>query len=518
MRRLKAGVIVVVSVALLAACSGGGTSGGSQAKEADPSATLTFFDSAPNPNLDPTDPINDSSFSQATLFAVYDRLVGFDPDGVPEPQLATEWSYSDDLKTVTLKLREGVTFHDGEPFDAAAVKANLERSKKVGDAAGNTVKAAAAEIDSVETPDDLTAVIHLNTPDGGFVYSLGTQIGMMLSPAVLDGSTGLDLQPIGAGPYKVDEFKPSDTTTFSRYDDYWDGKEDRPAKLVVKYVVDANTRLNAARSGEATVSLVTPAQVSGAEAGGLETIVNPTASQWTYYLNTSRALKDVRVRQALMYAIDRDTIAEALSFNTGQPTVQLIPEGAPGHVDGAEKQYPYDPEKAKALLEEAGHADGLTLNYILLNSPEYSQITDVIQQQLGEVGIDLKITQVDIAQASMFMQGTGDIMLARWGGRADQLATLKTVVGTGGTYAPAGAVSQELDDALAKAESFSFEEPGRADWLTTANQEVIDQAANVPVMTRSNIYAFKDGCIDGLTKYLAAGSNDWRDVTVGSGC
>jgi peptide/nickel transport system substrate-binding protein len=222
-RRFRAGVIAVISVVSLAACSGG-SSGGSAAKEADPNETLTFIDSAPNPNLDPTDPLNDSSFSQATLFAVYDRLVGFDADGVPEPQLATEWSYSKDLKTVTLKLREGVTFHDGEPFNAAAVKANLERSKEVGDAAGATVKAAAAEVESVETPDDLTAVVHLNTPDGGFVYSLGTQIGMMLSPAVLDGSTGLDLKPVGAGPYKVDDFKPSDTTTFSRYDDYWDAK------------------------------------------------------------------------------------------------------------------------------------------------------------------------------------------------------------------------------------------------------------------------------------------------------
>lgn len=517
MRRFKAGVIAVISVALLAACSGG-ASGGTGAKEADPGATLTFVDSAPNPNLDPADPLNDSSFSQASLFAVYDRLVGFDPDGVPEPQLATEWSYSEDLETVTLKLREDVTFHDGEPFDAAAVKANLERSKKVGDAAGNTMKAAAAEIESIEAPDDLTAVIHLNKPDGGFVYSLGTQIGMMLSPAVLDGSTGLDLEPIGAGPYQVEEFKPSDTTTFSRYDEYWEAKEDRPAKFVVKYVVDSNTRLNAVRSGEATVSLVTPAQVSGAEAGGLETVVNPTASRWTGYLNTSRVLKDVRIRQALMYAIDRDTIAKALSFNTGEPTVQLIPEGAPGHVDGAEDQYPYDPDRAKALLAEAGYADGLTLSYILLNSPEYSQIADVLQQQLGEVGIELKITQVDIAQATMFMQGTGDMMVARWGGRADQLGTLKTVVGNGGTYAPAGAVTKKLEDALAKAESFSFEMPERAEWLTAASQEAIDQAASVPIMTRSNIYAFKEGCIEGLTKYLAAGSNDWRDVTVGAGC
>jgi peptide/nickel transport system substrate-binding protein len=412
-----------------------------------------------------------------------------------------------------------VTFHDGQPLDSAAVKANLERSKSVGDAAGSTVRAAAAEIASVDTPDSSTVTINLTKPDGGFVYALGTQIGMMISPSSLDGSAGLDLDPVGAGPYVAEDFKPTDTATFARFDDYWDDSEERPAKFVVKYVTDATTRLNAVRSGQSTVSLITPSQLSTAESSGLEVVVNPTSSRWTLYLNTSRVMKDERIRQAMMYAIDRESIASALSFDTGEPTVSLIPGGAPGSIEDAEADYPYDVEKAKELMSEAGYPDGgLTISYILLNSPEYSQLTDVLQEQLAAIGIKLDVSQIDISQAASFTAGTGDMMLARWGGRADQLATLNVVVGPDGTYAPGGVVTPELEQALQQAGQFSIDDPQRAVALQDANQETISQAATVPIMTRANIYAFKPGCVAGLEEYLASGSNDWRDVTVSSGC
>lgn len=522
MRKSLTAITALVCALSLAACGGGKSSpGGTDATAPDKNATLTFLDSAPNSSLDPAAVANDSSFSQAVLYAIYDRLIGFDAKGDFIPQLATKWAYADgDLSTLTLTLRTGVKFQDGTPFDADAVKANLERSMSLGaEDAGKTLLGAASKIKSVEASDPTTVVIKLAGPDGGFLFNLGTQMGMMISPKSLDGATGIDLKPIGAGPFTLTDFKPTNTTTMKRNDDYWDGPKDRPAKMVVKYVVDTNTRLNAVRSGEATVSLLTPSQVAAAKSAGLESVVNPTASRWNIYLNTSRQLKDPLVRQALMHAIDRKAIAKALSFNTGEPTVQLIPEGAPGHVDGAESAYPYDPAKAKALLKEAGFDNGLTLDYILLNSPEYSQLTDVLQQQFLAVGVTVKITSLDISQAGVFNSGKqGDMMLARWGGRADQLETLDVVVGPGGSYAPGGAVSTILSDALEAAAGFEVGEPERDVAIKAANQEAIDQAATVPVMTRANIYSFKPGCIGGLKQYLASGSNDWRDVTVGAGC
>jgi peptide/nickel transport system substrate-binding protein len=520
LRRTILATLLAGLVGFTAACGGGGTSTTTSGKTPDKNATLTYMDSAPNASLDPALAGNDSSFAQAALFAVYDRLLGFDGKGNLIPQLATKWEYaSGDLSTLTLTLRTGVKFQDGTAFDANAVKANLERSQKLGADAGSTVKAGASEISSITAPDPNTVVLKLSRPDGGFVYNLGIQLGMMISPTSLDGTSGPQLKPVGAGPFKVDSFKPNDTTTTSRYDGYWDGPKNRPAKLVFKYVVDATTRLNALRSGQATVSLLTPAQLAQAKTAGLETVVNQTASRWNIYINTLNKLKDPKVRQALNYAIDRVNIAKALSFGTGQPTVQLIPDGAPGHIDGAESTYPYDAAKAKQLLADAGYPNGLTLDYILLNSPEYSQLTDVLQQQFAAIGVKLTIKQLDISQGTIFTEGkAADLMLARWGGRADPLATLNIVIGPKGTYAPGGAVTTKLSDDLTKAAGEQVTDPARADTLKAANQEAIDQAATLPVMTRANIYGYKSGCVSGLTQYLASGSNDWRDVTVGTGC
>lgn len=507
----------------LAACGGGsaGSSPGETQFKADTNATLTFMDSAPNSSLDPASVANDSSFSQAALYAIYDRLLGFDNKGNVVPQLATKWEYAKgDLSTIDLTLREGVTFQDGTVFDAQAVKSNLERSKSLGaQDAGKTVRGAAAEIAAVEVPDAVHVMIKLKSPDGGFLYDLASQLGMMISPKSLDGSSGVNLKPIGAGPFSVTDFQPTNTTSMARYDKYWDGTKGRPAKLVVKYVIDSNTRLNAVRSGQATVALATPSQVGTAKSSGLDTIVNPTASRWTIYLNTSNKLKDPRVRQALMYAVDRKSIAKALTFDTGKPTVQLIPDGTPGHVDGAESMYPYDPAKAKSLLADAGFTNGLSLDYILLKSPEYSQLTDVLKQEFAAVGVKLNVTTIDISQAGVFTSGTqGDMLLARWGGRADQLSTLDIVVGPKGTYAPAGAVSKTLANDLAKAATFAVGAPDRSTAIMAANTEAIKQAATIPIITRANIYTFKKGCISGLDEYLASGSNDWRAVTVGQGC
>ncbi|WP_299521062.1 ABC transporter substrate-binding protein [uncultured Serinicoccus sp.] len=517
---------VTISALSLAACSGGAS--GSDAEEAsdggaaaaDPTGGIVFMDSAPNPDLDPAGTLSDSSFSQAVLYALYDRILTFDGAGEIQEGLATEWSFVDDeLRTFEFTLREGVTFHDGEALTAEVVKANFERTQELGDAAGATVRAAAGNIDSIEAADELTVRVHLQEPDGGFPFALATQFGMMLSPNSLDGSTGVDLEAVGTGPYELVSFTPNNTTTMERFEEFWGGTEGRPDTFEVQYVTDDQTRLNALRSGQANVVLLTPRQVSEAEGTGLEVKVNETSSMWVMYENTSEALDDVRVRQALMHAIDRESISSALQFDTGQPSVQLAPPGHPAFLEDADDLYPYDPDKARDLLAEAGHPDGLDLEYVLLNTPEYVQITEVLQQQFAEVGITVDIVTLDISQAGQFMSGeTGDLMLARWGGRADLLKTFEVVVGPEGTYAPGGVATPQLEEAIVEARGYAADDPERVNALQAVNRETVESAANIPVVTRSNIYAYNEGCFSGLDPYLASGSNDWRDVTIAPDC
>src|SRR4051812_39098654 len=214
-------------------------------KAPDPNATLIYFDAVSNQTLDPQEPQNNSSFAQGVLMAVYDSLVRLDPSGEPKPGLATAWHYNEDLTEFTLTLRQGVTFHDGTPFNAAAVARNLKRSMALGNRAGAATVETMTQIAAVEVAGDDTVRLRLKGPSGQMPYQLGGQPGMMISPAALtDNAFGATLKPIGAGPYRVQNFESNIRTRMQRYDAYWDGIEGRPAAFEHNFVADARARLN----------------------------------------------------------------------------------------------------------------------------------------------------------------------------------------------------------------------------------------------------------------------------------
>lgn len=516
--RIRFAALVAAAALMLTGC-GGGDSGDSQgASKPDTNANMVFLDAAGNLDLDPASVQNDSSFGQSVLFAIYERLLTMSGEGEIEPGLATEWGFVDgDLTQFEMTLRKGVTFHDGAKLTADVVKANLERYKAL-TTAGPTIKDGVENIAAVEVIDEHKILIKLVEPDSGVAFRFAMQLGMMISPNSLDGSSGLDLDPIGAGPYSMESFKPNDTTVMKRFDDFWDGPGNRPATFTVKYMSDDQTRMNALKSGQANVSLVAARQIADAEASGLEVKANATASSWMITLNTSGVLNDVKVRQAMMYALDRESLAKALSFGTSEPTTQLFLKDGPYYSDDAAK-YDHDPEKAKKLLAEAGHSDGVTISWMLGNSPEYTQLGEAIQEQFAEVGITVEFKVIDISQFGIYTSGdVGDIMMVRYGGRADPLQALEVMVGDNATWSPAGAVTPKLSELIAEIAGYPDSDPARVKSVKAAAKEATDQVATIPIMTRANIFAFEPGCIQNLEPYLGAGSPDWRDVVVGEGC
>ena len=148
-------------------------------------ASIVYFDSAGNATLDPAEPQNNSSYSHEVLLAIFEPLIRMDDAGVPGPGLAESWTRNADLTEMTLKLRHGVTFHDGTPFNAEAVKRNFERSKSLGKRAGGTVSETFELISSIEIQGEDTVKIVLKAPNGQIEYWLGSTAGMMISPAVL---------------------------------------------------------------------------------------------------------------------------------------------------------------------------------------------------------------------------------------------------------------------------------------------------------------------------------------------
>ncbi len=490
-------------------------------KPADPKATLIYFDAVSNQTLDPREPQNNSSFAQGTLMAIYDALVRLDASGEPTPGLALSWEYSPDLTQFDMILRPGVTFHDGSKFDTAAVVANLERSTALGNRAGNATFEATSQIAAIEVLGDNKIRLKLKAPSGQMPYLLGGQAGMMIAPTALaDNAFGAALKPVGTGPYRVRAFDSNVRTTTVRFDGYWEKSTTRPAAFEHHFASDARARLNAVRSGQASLALIEPRQIAEAKAAGFAVQVNEKNSTWEIGVNTSHEnLGKLKLRQAIMHATDRQALAEALGFGASKPTVQYFASSSPYFQPELEKLFPYDPAKAKQLVKEAGYPNGVDISWLLLNTNEYKNIAEAMQGMLAEVGIRVKFDVVDVSQYTLFRRpapGRGDVLMVRWGGRPDPLQTFQE--GIGGAALPWGAASAEIDPLIAQARGMAPGDPLRKEIMLRLGRIATEQVAHVTLMTRSNVYAYKPGCIGKLPAYLPTGNDRINDTEVGIGC
>jgi peptide/nickel transport system substrate-binding protein len=492
------------------------------AAEPDKAATIVYYDLAGNETLDPADPQNNSSYSHEVLMALYDGLVRMNDAGTPGPGLAESWTRNEDLTEITLKLRRGVAFHDNTPFNADAVKTNFERNMALGRRAGGTVYEAMNLIAAIEVQGDDTVRLKLKSPNGQIEYWLGSTAGFMVSPAALEGgAAGSALQAIGTGPFRVKSFEPNVKSVLSRNDAYWGGTAGRPAGFEHHYVPDGRARLNALRSGQANIAQIDARQISEAKDAGLTIQVVEKNAFWDIYPNLAKGpLGDVRVRQAMMHAIDREAIADALTFGSGHATWQYWSRQSPYYVKELENRYPFDQAKARAMLKDAGFPSGFELTQLLLNNSEYRQIGEALQAMLGEVGIKVKFDVVDVSQFPLFYKPPprGDMLLARYGGRSDPVQTIFELVGTGGSYVPGGSASPEIDRLLNQARAIAATDPRRVGLMQQLSRVIADTAAMLPIITRANVYAYRPGCILNLQAFLPAGDDRFNDVQIASRC
>jgi len=490
--------------------------------EPNPNATIIYYDMAGNETLDPTEPQNNSSYSHEALLAIYDPLIRLDDAGVPGPGLAESWTRNDDLTELTLKLRHNVTFHDGTPFNSAAVKSNFERSASLGRRAGNTVSETFGLVSAMEFVGDDVVKLKLKAPSGQIEYWLGSTPGMMISPApIKDGGFGGSLTPVGAGPYKLKSFEANVKTIMVRNDAYWGGTKGRPAGFEHYYVPDGRARLNALRSGQANIALIDAQQIPEAKTAGLAIQIVEKNAYWVIYPNLAKGpLGDIRIRRAIMYAIDRQGLAEALTNGSARATEQLWSSKSPFFVKELDDRYPFDQAKSKELLAQAGFKDGFELQQLLLNNSEYRRLAEALQANLAEVGIRLKFDVVDVSQFPLFFKPPprGDILMGRYGGRSDPIQTVYELVGTGGSYAPGGSASPRIDELLTHARRLAASDPKRVEVMRDLAREVSETAAAIPIITRANLYASKPGCIIDLEPYLPSGDDRFNDVKIAAGC
>jgi peptide/nickel transport system substrate-binding protein len=496
--------------------------GPAAAADVNAGATLIYYDAVGNETLDPAEPQSGSSFSQEVLLALYDTLVRLDEAGNPTPGLAESWTASPDLTSFTFTLRRGVKFHDGTELTADVVKRNIERSIALGGRASGTMVDSVKLIASVEALSTDQLKLTLKGPSGQIPYIMGGIAGMVASAESVTGDAfGVTFKPIGSGPYRLKSFESNVKTVLLRNDDYWGGTAGRPAAFEHHYVPDGRARLNAVRSGQASVALIDPRQIPEAKGAGLAVQINEKNGVWDIYVNLSRTpLNDPKVRRAMMHAIDREALAEALSFGSGKPTVQFFAQSSPVFDPALEKLYPFDQKKARALLAEAGHKDGIDITQLLLNTTEYKQLGEALQAMLAESGIRVKFDVVDASQFNLFRRPPyrGDYLMARWGGRADPLQTFQELIATGATYNPVGVADPEIDTLIGRARGMLPEDPARLQVLRQIARLGVEHVSNIPLMTRSNIYAYKTECILGLKPYLPIGDDRFNDVQLAANC
>lgn len=334
-----------------------------------------------------------ASSSFELMAAVYETLIIFDDDGQPMSILAESWEQPDDT-TYVFKLREGVTFHNGNPLTAEDVVFSFERLMDPD--AGSVWASQFEPVESVEATDDLTVTFNLNQSYGPFLSVLTAGY-----TAILPNSPDTDFQTemIGTGAYKIEEHVQDTHTILVAHEGYW--REGQPATPNLRYNImpEESARLAAVRTGEINLtSMVDPVTIDTARTDdGVVVLEQDTSDYYLLGFNTAEAPFDnVQVRQALSMAIDRQAIIDSVFFGSGQVSGPLAPTLGDWALPLEDlPNYAVDLDGARALLEEAGMSD-LTFSITVgSNRTEFVNIALVIQDQLKEIGVNVELDQVE---------------------------------------------------------------------------------------------------------------------------
>ncbi|MEP4248148.1 ABC transporter substrate-binding protein [Tateyamaria sp.] len=346
------------------------------------------------PHLDPTSAA--AGAIDSVLYSnVFEGLTRFMGDGSVVPGLAKSWEISDDGLTYTFSLRDGVTFHDGTAMDAEDVKFTLDRI--LAEDSANAQKALYAAISSVEVVDPKTVRLTLSEPNGNMLFNLAWGDAVIVAPESIEN---IKQQPIGTGPFKFDSWTQGDSIQISQYADYW-GDQPALTEATFKFISDPTAAFGAmmAEDVDAFVGFPAPENLPQFEADPrFQVLTGSTEGETILSTNNKQApFDDLRVRQALAHAIDRQAIIDGAMFGFGTPIGTHFAPHNPAYVDLTGLSA-YDPDKARALLAEAGMADGFETT-LHLPPPSYARRGgEIIAAQLAEVGIKAEIINVEWAQ------------------------------------------------------------------------------------------------------------------------
>lgn len=449
-------------------------------------------------------------------YMVAEGLVTLNKDGTISPALAISWTQPDP-QTYDFELRQGVTFHDGTPFNAEAVKYNFDR---LFDEATQSPRASSrlGMVESVEVVDEYHVRIRTKYPFAPFLANLGAHgITAIESPAAMEaaGLADYGTQPVGTGPFRLVEWVQGSHLIFEANDDYWDGRPylDRVEFRIVR---DPSTRAVLLRTGEAHFAV----EVAPTEFESLDAEPNITAevvplenSIFFEMSNIQEPFDDPRVRQAACYAIDAPAIVQSVLLGYGEANPGVLAASSWAH-DASIEGYPYDPERARQLLAEAGYPDGFTTVFWHSTGrfPGDVQVAQAIQAFLMQVGIRAELRTGDLTAWAGAMRGEAPdrpgapMYLRSWGITGDPESQITVLYhsknwGLSGNYARYR--NERVDELLDMADE-SLDQAQRAELYKEAERIITEEAPLCKLYDFVRLVAYTDdlhGVIYGTSEY-----------------
>lgn len=346
------------------------------------------------PGLDPTAGAA-SAIAEITLYNIYETLTKIQSDGSVVPMLAESWEVSPDLRTYTFHLRHGVRFHNGEAFNAHTAVFSFQRA--AGDKSTNKDKRTFTQMDTVRAVDDHTLVIVNKEIDPDFLFLMGQATAIMVEPKSADTNA---TRPVGTGPYTLDNWVRGSSLSLKSWNGYRQTQAPRIPRASFRFISDPAAQVAALLAGDVDAfPRVTPRSVAQLQSNPrFQVQVAGSRAKTILAINNRRKpLNDVRVRRAIAAAIDRKAVIQGAGDGYGVPIGSHYVPGAFGHVDTTGIN-PYNPERARALLKEAGITTPLELTITLPPPPYARQGGEVIAAMLAKVGINARLQNVEWAQ------------------------------------------------------------------------------------------------------------------------
>ncbi|MBO0587906.1 ABC transporter substrate-binding protein [Sporosarcina sp. E16_8] len=445
MRKKKLGLLVlmlllVLSTALAACGSDAGDGKKEEGKKEGTKTedgknvqdTLVFGRGGDSTSLDPSRVTEGESFK--VTVNLYETLLNFgEQDTTITPGLATEWEPSEDGLTYTFKLREGVKFHDGTDFNADAVVKNFERWAN-GDAEkfpyynsmfGGFKGDEGHVIESVTADGENTVLIKLTRSQAPFLKNIAMSMFAIASPTAFElGDDQFERKPVGTGPFQFVEWKPNETITIEKFDDYWDEGLPKLQKIIFRSIPDNSARLNALMAGDIELADgINPSDGKSIEDNEkLQLFERPSMNVGYLGLTVTRPPFDKKeVRQAINYAIDKQSIVDSFFEGRADVAKNPMPPSISGYNDDVEG-YEYNPEKAKELLKSVGLEDGFEMELWAMPvprpyMPDGKKVAEVIQKNLADIGITAKIVSHEWATyLELASKGDADAFMLGWTG------------------------------------------------------------------------------------------------------